>query len=187
MSEVSVNVEQEKQESWADKLKRWAGKKPSTTLQESNRFKRMGLLQYPATQDKELRLAFMMDCLNDIKTNLKQMGESKDDEDRMCLLGQNNATLFRTFMLIGMPYFAGLDNRTLTEKAKEFYHLEVRCGYLPSFYPDIKRCTELLLGLAWQKIHTIPQTPVLMETKMNVQMQGDRVNLGDATEGMQQY
>jgi len=187
MSEVNVNVAQEKQESWADKLKRFVGKKPSTTLQESDRFRSLGYLQYPKTQDRELRLAFMMDCLNEIKLNLKKMGEEKDDGERMKLLGQNNETLFRYFMLIGMPYFAGLDNRTLTEKAKEFFQIEVRCGYLPSFYPDIKCCTELLLGLAWQKIHTIPQTPVLMETKTTIQKQGDRVKLGEDTEGMQQY
>lgn len=188
MSEVNVSVEQETQESWADKLRRWAGRKPPTTTKESDRFSTLGYLQYPATQDRHLRFMFTMDCLNNIQKNLDKMGTLKGDEEQMMkLLGQNNQQLFRTFLLIGMPYFSGLDNRELTEKAKEFFHLEVRCGYLPAFYPDIKRCTELLLALAWQKIHTIPQTPVLMETKTTIQKQGDRVSIGKDTEGMQTY
>lgn len=87
------------------------------------------------------------------------------DKEKYKSLSLQNKRLHRAFMTIGSPWIRGLDNRELAQKQNDFFELEMMIGHLPAFYPDLKLCTDILIGLSWQAIDVTPETPVLMETR----------------------
>lgn len=177
---VRVQIVEEEGESWIEKFKRWTGRTPQTTLQESDRFSRLGYLQYPKMQDRHLRLFLLIDILEDVDKTLQEMEALRTDKEKYAKASKNIKRLIKAFQVIGSPWFKGLDNRELAQKQNTFYDVEMRCGHLPAFYPDIKKCVQVLISLSWQAVDMIAQTPILMETKTVVQPQGARIDLGSA-------
>lgn len=183
MSEEVV-VREEKRKSRVQRLKEmFGGRTPETTVEESKRFSRLGYLQYPKRHQLDFRVFELMDILEDIADEMKDM-EGKTEEESKPYAFRNIHRLFRAFMTIGAPWFRGLDDRELAEKAVAFFELETMVGHLPAFYPDLKLCTETLINLSWKTIDVTAETPVLFETKTTVRPPESRVKLGSETKEM---
>jgi len=169
---VSVTVVEAKEKPWYQRLKDRFSSKPHTTLKESKRFSRLGYLQYPKRQQLDMRLFQLMEILEDIERDFKEIADKKlSGEEIEPYAYRNIRKLFHAFLTIASPWFRGLDNRELADKASKFFRLENMIGHLPSFYPDLKRCTETLIHLGWQAMDVVAETPVLFETKTIVQPQ----------------
>jgi len=180
MSESGVNISVQREETkkgvW-DRLKGIYDRTPSSTLEESKRFSRLGYLQYPKNQKLELRIFELMAILEQIETDLDGMEGTtlKEEYKRQALTIKR---LFRAFMTLGSPWLRGLDNRELAKKAVDYFKLETIIGHLPAFFPDLKLCTEVMLNLSWQAVDVIAQTPVLFETRAIMKEETGRVSLG---------
>lgn len=157
------------------------GRHPATSLQESKRWVRMGLLQYPQTHDRHLRLFYLMKVLEDIEDDLENM-ENMTDAQQGKRIALHIKKQYRAFMAVGSPWIRGLSNRELAKKQNMFFKLLMICGHLPSFYPDIKYCGDIILSYTWQAIDVTPQTPVLFETKAMMKEETERVRLGSEVE-----
>lgn len=160
---VQINVvqEQKKRGAW-DKFKGLWSKTPPTTTEESNRFSKLGYIQYPKRQQLDMRLYRLEEILQEIETELAV-------EELDATTFKHIKKLVSAFMTVGSPWFRGLNNRELAHKAVTFYKLESMCGHLPAFYPDLKRCVQVLINLSWQAIDVVAETPVLFETRTVVQ------------------
>lgn len=153
------------------------GRHPPTALQESKRFTKIGLIQYPQTHDRHLRLFYLMNVLEEIEDDLEEM-ETMTDVERGKRIARHIKKQYRAFMSMGSPWIRGLSNRELAHKQNRFFELLMRAGHLPSFYPDIKCCGDILLSYSWQAIDVTPQGPVLFETKAVMKEETARVSLG---------
>jgi len=179
---VEVKVVQEKEKSVWQRLKeRFQGRAP-TTIEESDRFSRLGYLQYPKRQQLDFRVFALMDILEAIEKDLDEIRDKELIGDQLKPFAYRNIKkLFHAFMTIGSPWFRGLDNRELAKKAVTFFKIETMVGHLPAFYPDLKLCTETLINLSWQAVDVQAETPVLFETRTTMK-QGDRINLSSEVE-----
>lgn len=152
------------------------GKHPITSLAETKRFTRIGLLQYPQTHDRHLRLFYLMNVLEEIEDDLEAM-ESMTDAQKGKKIAMHIKKQYRAFMSMGSPWIRGLSNRELADKQNKFFKLLMMVGHLPSFYPDIKYCGDIILSYSWQAIDVTPQTPVLFETKAIMKEETARISL----------
>lgn len=166
MSEEEV-VQKEKRGRLQKFRDMFSSKTPSTTIEESKRFSRLGYLQYPKRHQLDIRLFKLMDILEEIEKDMKDI-DKKTLEDLEPYAYRNIKKLFRAFMTIGAPWFRGLDDRELAKKAVAFFELETMIGHLPAFYPDLKLCTETLINLSWKSLDVTAETPVLFETRTTV-------------------
>ena len=166
---TEVKVVQEKEKSLWQKTKERLGKPTKQSLTDSERFSRLGYIQYPRRQQLDHRVKDLSSILDSVEADL-------DEIDRKMMAGEPIPPgayapikkLFRAFMVMGSPWFRGLDNRELAKKAVAFFRLETLVGHIPSFYPDLKFCTETLINLSWQAVDVIAETPVQFETKVSV-------------------
>lgn len=180
--EVKVVQEQEKSR-WQKFMDIITRKKAPTTVEESDRFSKLGYLPYPKRQQLDMRLFTLMDILGEIEDDLKEMEKKQlAGEDLKPYAYRSIKRLFRAFMTVGSPWFRGLDNRELAKKAVDFFELETMIGHLPAFYPDLKLCTETLINLSWQAIDVTAETPVLFETRTTIAPESKRVELGKEVE-----
>lgn len=164
--------------SYSDRLKvALTGRHPVTSLQESKRFTKIGLIQYPQTHDRHLRLFYLMQILEEIEDDLEEM-ESMTDAQRGKRIAFHIKKQYRAFMSMGSPWIRGLSNRELADKQNKFFKLLMMAGHLPSFYPDIKYCGDIILSYSWQAIDVTPQGPVLFETKAVMKEETARISLG---------
>ena len=172
--QVNVVTAKEKPSRW----KRLTGAlrgAPQHTLEESNRFSRLGYLQYPKRQQLDSRLYQLEEILNEIEAEL----ETATDATAF----KHIKKLVTAFMTVGAPWFRGLNNRELAKKAVTFYKLESIIGEsLSAFYPDLKRCVQVLINLSWQALDVIAETPVLFETRTTVTPQGGIDLSGSSTD-----
>lgn len=153
------------------------GRHPPTALQESKRFTKIGLIQYPQTHDRHLRLFYLMNVLEEIEDDLEEM-ETMTDAQKGKRIARHIKKQYRAFMSMGSPWIRGLSNRELADKQNKFFKLLMMCGHLPSFYPDIKLCGDIVLSYSWQAIDVTPQTPMLFETRAMMKEETSRVSLG---------
>lgn len=144
------------------------------TIKESERFSNAGLFKLPERLQLDYRLTKLTNILEEIESDLDKV-KTTEQEKRYAF--QHIHKLFKAFMLLGAPWFRGLNNRELSKKAVTFYKLESMVGHLSSFYPDLKRCVEALLTLSWQAIDVTPDTTVLFESHVNVQSPHGGINL----------
>jgi len=167
---VQVTVVQEKEKSLFQRLRERLSNKPVTTIEESNRFSRLGYLQYPKRQQLDIRLGALAEILESIESELRTIEEKEISGEKLQAYAfKHIKKLFRAFMTVGSPWLRGLDNRELAKKAVAFFELETIVGHLPAFYPDLKLCTETLINLSWQAMDVTAETPVLFETRTIVQ------------------
>lgn len=186
MSEEPVSVKvvgEKKKESWYKRIfNKITGRTPETTLQESERFSKLGYIQYPKSQQLDLRIFTLMEILEEIEKDVVEIEKKRIAGEKIGPYAYRNIKrLFRAFMTIGGPWFRGLDNRELAEKAVTFFKIETAVGHLPAFYPDLRLCTETLINLSWQAIDVTAQTPILMETRTQVLPPKERISLDKAT------
>ena len=179
--EVKVVQQQEPHQGTWEKIKSVMGRsKPETTLKESDRFSRLGYLKYPIREQLDFRLAALMSILDDIEQKQEELEKATETEEQKKGVHKQIRDLFKAFSIIGAPWFEGLDNRELAAKAVTFSKIEkiITDGNLTAYYSDLKSCAETLINLSFRAKHVIPETPVLMETKMNVQAPHGGINLG---------
>lgn len=153
------------------------GKRPFTTLQDSKRFFKIGLMQYPQTEDRHLRLFGLMQILEEIEKDLEKM-ETMTDAQKGKRIAMHIKKRHRAFMTWGSPWIRGLDKRELAEKQNKFFKFLMMFGHMPSFYPDVKYCGDILLSYSWQAIDVTPQTPMMFESRAIMKEETARVSLG---------
>ena len=172
MSQTEIKITQQEKpkkhfwQSIADKLSH----KPLDTLKDSDRFSRLGLLPYPTRQQLEYRLGKLTSTLAEIEVNFQTIvgGEITDSEQRQFAF-IHISKLFSAFMEMAAPWCQGLDDERMAVKVERYSRLSSGYGYLPSMYPTLKWLTETLINFSWRVIHTIPDTPVLMETRATIE------------------
>lgn len=174
-------VPEAKRKSIGQRVKDLLNIKDDVTVKESDRFERMGYFMYPQTSMTRYRMATITATLDEVELTLGAM-EEITDKDRYKKEAKNIRALFKVFMSIAGPFFRGLDNRELTFKAMRFFELETRCGHLPAFFPDFKKCAQALIILSWQAIDVVAQPPLLFETRTSIQTGGPKIDVGKATE-----
>ena len=166
--EIKVSQEPKKKGTW-DKIKSIVKRDQALdSAKDSDRFSRLGYLQFPSRQQLDYRLTELTKILKEIEADLEGVETATVESEKEHAF-THIRKLFRAFMLLGAPWFRGLNNRELSRKAVIFYKLESMVGHLPSFYPDLKRCAETLLTLSWQAIDVTAETPVLFESRVNIQ------------------
>lgn len=169
---VNVEVHQKEEKSLWDKIKEKVSSRQGVYLKESDRFSRLGYLDYPKKRQLDVRLATAIVILEEMEKTVSELATVTDDKQKYAIQAKNLFQLFRMFKTNGSPWMRGLDNRELAKKVKCFFELEMMIGYIPSAYPILKYCTEILLHLSWMAIDVSTQPPVLFETKTTVQPQG---------------
>jgi hypothetical protein len=173
--QVNVTTVKEKPSRW-QRLKGAIRGTPPHTLEESNRFSRLGYLQYPKRQQLDSRLFQLEEILREIEDEL-------DTTTPDATTFKHIKKLVTAFMTVGAPWFRGLDDRELAKKAVTFYKLESIIGEsLSAFYPDLKRCVQVLINLSWQALDVVAETPVLFETRTTVTPQGGIDLSGSSTD-----
>jgi len=156
-------VNEPKKKGALERVQSWFKKTPPTTVEESNRFSRLGYMQYPKRQQLDMRLARLQEILEEIETALTVEPIAEVDFKHI-------RKLVNAFMIVGSPWFRGLNNRELAKKAVTFFKLEsMIVGQLPAYYPDLKRCVQVLINLSWQALDVVADTPLLFETRTTVQ------------------
>lgn len=174
MTETPVEIkviQEQKKKGFLDKVKGALHKEePLNTVRDSERFTKAGFFNFPSRQQLDYRLKELTTILTEIETDLEKIDPSNTEAQQKAAF-KNIRKLFKAFMLLGAPWFRGLNNRELSKKAVVFFKLESMIGHLPSFYGDLKRCTQTLLTLSWQAIDVTPDPTVLFESKV-VQQQG---------------
>lgn len=176
-------MQQKEEKSLVGRIRDRVTKRGKVTEETSDRFSRLGYLQYPKRAQLDIRIATLIEILEEIETEIDELSQAKTDREKYAIKSKNIFKLFRAFKIVGSPWMRGLDNRELAHKVKIFFRLESQIGHLPAFFPDLKFCTEILLHLSWMAVDVASETPVLFETKTTVQPTGIRIEKGEETFG----
>ena len=166
-------------------------RKPST-VRESDRFSSIGLLKYPQRGQMDYRLFALNETLENIdeeyaKVFQKRMNmieaemRKRGNGDEALTISQIDDLLAEelrdiqqkaikklssTFHEAGAPWYRGLDNPRLSRKALAYHKILTCFGDMPAIYKVLNYGTNVLLDMSWSDKDVTPDTPVLMETKM---------------------
>ena len=195
---VEVKVVEEPKKGKMQKVKDFFGiGKTQATVKESDRFQRLGYLQYPMEQKLDFRIINLRKTLTVITDNYGLLYERRRTLLDKLAMAENKEQIhqiqaqldvlknqFRDLQTLSIqqlshaqeltsaPWCRGLDKPRMAKKIREFQKVLSLYGEIPNVYPVLRYGTHLLINQSWSSEDVGSQAPLMFETRTTVQGKG---------------